>query len=66
MITLKYHQAKQEFEHALNHQQTISVAKLRRLMQVMNMSLEPSTDKEVKYLKGEIKKLNKKLREKRA
>lgn len=65
-MTLKYNQAKQEFEHALNHQQTISVAMLRRLMQVMNMSLEPSADQEVKYLKGEIKKLNRKLREKRA
>lgn len=63
---MKYQRAKQEFEHALNHQQTISIAKLRRLMQVMNMSLEPSTDVEVAYLKGEIKKLNKKLKAKKA
>ncbi len=60
---MKYHQAKRQFEHALNNQQTISINKLRSLMQVMNIGLEPSKDAEVRYLKNEIKKLNKRLRE---
>lgn len=58
----KYQEAKEQFQHALEHQQTISIAKLKRLMQIMNMSLDPSESAEVKYLKGEIQKLNKKLK----
>lgn len=59
---MKYDQAKKEFQHALDHQQTISIKKLNELMQIMNMKLEPSVDAEVRYLKGEIKRLNERLR----
>ena len=48
--------------NALNHQQTISINKLKKLMQSMNMSLEPSESKEVRYLKREIKNLHRHIR----
>lgn len=61
---MKYEQAKAEFQYALDHQQTISIKRLRKLMQVMNMSLQPTKDAEVTYLKGEIKRLNERLKRK--
>lgn len=54
---MKYDKAKQDFKRVLDEQQTVSVLKLRKLMQTLNMNLEPSKDAEVAYLKGEIKKL---------
>lgn len=65
VIAMKYEKAKSEFRHALDHQQTISIKKLRKLMQVMNMSLQPSKDVEVAYLRDEIKKLKKKSKKKK-
>lgn len=59
---MKYEQAKAEFQHALDHQQTISIKRLRKLMQSMNMSLQPTKDVEVAYFKGEVKRLNERLR----
>ncbi|MFA8439318.1 hypothetical protein [Pueribacillus sp. YX66] len=59
---MKYKEAKRQFEHALKHQKTISIPKLRRIMQAMNITLEPSESKEVRYLKNEIKKLRKQIK----
>ena len=59
---MKFHEAKSQFKHALKHQKTIQISKLKRLMQSMNISLEPSESKEVRYLKNEIKKLKKELK----
>lgn len=61
---MKYKEAKKQFEHALKHQKTIQIAKLKTIMQSMNISLKPSEDAEVKYLRNEIKKLHKRLRDK--
>lgn len=54
---MKYHEAKKQFKYALKHQQTISIPKLSKLMQSMNMSLESTENKEIRYLKNEIRKL---------
>ena len=59
---MTHKQAKRQLQHALDNQKTISVSKLKRLMQALNISLEPSKDKEVKYLKGEIRNLHKQIR----
>jgi len=59
---MNHNEAKQQLQHALKNQQTISINKLKNLMQALNMSLEPSKDKEVRYLKGEIKSLRKHIR----
>lgn len=60
---MKYQEAKKQLQHALDNQKTISISKLKVLMQSMNMSLKKSTrDTEVEYLKGEIKKLRRKRR----
>jgi len=60
---LKYEQAKAQLQHALKHQKTISIPKLNTLLQSMNISFKPSESVEVKYLKSEIKKLRKQLKE---
>lgn len=59
---MKYKEAKQQLQEALNNQKTISIPKLKRLLQTLNISLEPSKDKEIKYLKGEIRNLHKQIR----
>ena len=59
---MKFKEAKKQFQHALDHQQTISINKLKKLMQSMNMNLEPSEEKEVRYLKREIKNLHRHIR----
>ncbi|MGY6765709.1 hypothetical protein ACW73O_11800 [Faecalibacterium prausnitzii] len=59
---MKYEQAKAQLKHALKHQKTISIPKLNTLLQALNISLKPSKDTEVKYLKNEIKKLRKQLK----
>ena len=61
---MKYEQAKAQLQHALKHQKTISISKLNKLLQSLNISLKPSTDTEVMYLKNEIKKLRKQLKQK--
>ncbi len=62
---MDYKTAKNQLQHALNHQQTISIHKLRKLMQNLNMSVDSSRGKEVEYLKNEIKKLKKENRNER-
>lgn len=57
-----HEEAKKQLQEALNNQKTISIPKLKRLLQTLNISLEPSKEKEVKYLKGEIKNLRKKIK----
>jgi len=59
---MKYNQAKQELENVLNNQKTVEVSKLKELMQSLNLSLEPSKDKEVKFLRDEVRKLNQDVR----
>ena len=59
---MKYEQAKAQLQHALKHQKTISIPKLKTLLQSMNISFKPSESVEVKYLKSEIKKLRKQLK----
>ena len=59
---MKYKDAKYQFQYALDNQKTITINKLKKLMQAMNMTLEPSKDREVAYLKGEIRRLNRRLR----
>ena len=59
---MKYKEAKQQLQEALNNQKTISIPKLKRLLQTLNISLESSKDKEIKYLKGEIRNLHKQIR----
>ena len=60
---MKYHEAKISLTHALNHQQTISIRKLDMLLRSLNISVEGNTrDREIDYLKGEIKKLSKENR----
>jgi len=61
---MKYEQAKAQLQHALKHQKTISISKLNKLLQSLNISLKPSKDAEIKYLKKEIKKLRKQLKQK--
>ena len=62
---MKYNEAKRQLQHALKHQQTISIPKLNEILQSMNFSLEGAQDEETQYLKGEIKKLRKELRKNR-
>ena len=59
---LKYISAQQEMSTALSSQQTISINKLKRLLNNMNISIQPgktTENVEVAYLKSEIKKRDK-------
>jgi len=62
---MNHNQAKDELRRCLRENKTITVPKLEKLMQALNMSLESTHDKEVNYLKAEIKKLNKKIKRQR-
>jgi hypothetical protein len=55
---MKLDQAKSQLRYALRNQKTISIPKLQEILQSMNFSFEDNKSKEVKYLRGEIKKLN--------
>lgn len=60
----KYISAHKEMSDALSSQQTISITKLKRLLNNMNISIHPdntSQNVEVAYLKAEIRKRDKKL-----
>ena len=59
---MKFKEAKKQLQHALDHQKTISINKLKKLMQSMNMNLESSRDREVEYLKREIKNLHRHIK----
>lgn len=59
-----YTAAQEELATAISTQQTISVKKLNRLLQSLNISIKPgkSTENtEIAYLKAEIKKRQKKM-----
>lgn len=63
---MTHEQAQAELNRILANQKTVSVSKLNKLFQVMNMSRTiPAHEQEVRYLKGEIKKLAAQLREER-
>lgn len=60
---MNYKEAQEQLRHALQHQKTISINKLSRILQVMNISLKKNNDSmEVKYLKGEIKKSRREIK----
>jgi transposase-like protein len=54
--------AKSILQYALDHQSTISIPKLKKLLQALSIGLESTESKEVKYLKNEVKKLHKHIR----
>lgn len=57
---MKYKVAQKELQKAFDSQKTISIPKLKRLFQSLNISVQKplgDSSKEVAYLKGEIKKL---------
>lgn len=61
---MKYEEAVQQLKHALEHQQSIRVKKLEKILQSMNVSLKKNNrDVEIQYLKGEIRKLVKRINE---
>ncbi|GIN71274.1 hypothetical protein J14TS2_17490 [Bacillus sp. J14TS2] len=59
---MNHDEAKRKFKHALENQQSISIPKLKNIMTALNITLEPSENKEVAYLKGEIEQLARKYR----
>ena len=58
-----YADAKEELSNVLRNQKTVSVPKLLKLLNALNVSLEPdkNKDKEVAFLKGKLKERDKKL-----
>ncbi|MED3888166.1 hypothetical protein [Priestia aryabhattai] len=59
---MKYKEAQAELQKVFDHQQTVSVPKLKRLFQSLNISVKkPSgnSNTEISFLKGEISKLKK-------
>lgn len=61
---MKFDEARLELRRILKEQQTVSIPKLRRILNAMNVSTKDKTpeQREIKYLKGEIKNLAKKHR----
>lgn len=56
---MKYDEAKTSLSHALNHQQSISISKLNKLLQSLNIDNEQSVKhNEIEFLKNEIKKMS--------
>ncbi|AJI24103.1 hypothetical protein H8R29_23650 [Priestia megaterium] len=59
---MKYKEAQAELQKVFDHQQTVSVPKLKRLFQSLNISVKKplgNSNEEISYLKGEISKLKK-------
>jgi len=55
---VNFEEAQRQLRYALRNQKTISIDKLNKLMQSMNISTKRSTEShEIEYLKGEIKRL---------
>jgi predicted RNase H-like nuclease (RuvC/YqgF family) len=56
---LKYVEAQAQLKYILSNQKTISISKLNRILQSMNISVNGKNQKdtEIEYLKNEIKKL---------
>lgn len=59
-MNMEYLKAKATLQHAFDHQSTISISKLKRLMNDLNMT--PVDLKEMKFLKIEVKRLHKHIR----
>lgn len=59
---MTYQEAKDYLQRALATQHTISIPKLKQLMNDLNITLESTESKEVKYLKNEVKNLHKHIR----
>lgn len=60
---MNFEEAKRQLRYALRNQKTISIDKLNKLLQSMNISTKRTTEShEVEYLKGEIKRLKRKCR----
>lgn len=58
---MKDTEARQLLRKALDEQQTISVPKLKRILEAMNVSLKKDNrDREIEYLRNEIRKLREK------
>lgn len=63
---MKDKQARQLLKHALDNQKSIRTTKLRKILMAMNVSLhKDNQNAQIEYLKGEIKKLRKQIREMR-
>ena len=64
---MNYKEAQEQLRHALRHQKTISISKLSRILQSMNVSLRTRQDKKrmeskrVIYLKNEIAEKDKRI-----
>lgn len=55
---MKDTEARQLLRKALDEQQTISIPKLKRILEAMNVSLKKDNrDREIEYLRNEIRKL---------
>ncbi|MDY7224640.1 hypothetical protein [Halalkalibacterium halodurans] len=63
---MKYHDAQQELRRILREQKTVSVPKLKKLLNSMNVSLKKpkGINHEVEFLKEENRRLRKRLAEK--
>lgn len=58
-----YRRAKKELSYALKNQKRISIPKLRKLLQDLNISIKkPPRDVEISYLKGELKRTQEELK----
>lgn len=63
---MKYHDAQQELRRILREQKTVSVPKLKKLLNSMNVSLKKpqGANLEVEFLKEENRRLRKRLAKK--
>ena len=57
-----YEDVKSTLQEALDNQTTISISKLKKLLQALNIGLESTESKEVKFLKKEVKNLHRHIR----
>ncbi|MBU3569246.1 hypothetical protein IUK39_03515 [Priestia aryabhattai] len=59
---MRYKEAQAELQKGFDHQQTVSVPKLKRLFQSLNISVKKplgNSNEEISYLQGEISRLKK-------
>lgn len=60
---MKYNEAREQLNHALDNQQTIRIPKLKRILESMNVSLSSKGEnKEVVRLRRELRKLHRRIR----
>ncbi len=54
---MKFKEAQEQLEHALKHQKTIGINKLKNILQSMNVSTKKDAHQaEIDYLKNELRK----------